>query len=361
MRGGAIRPGALLVSPVFFGSIALLLLNDRVLKAAWPGLVTGKLSDVAGVAMVAILLAALLRRRGLAFGLTTMSFTLLKVVPVSAVWAAPILGGITRRDPTDLVVLLTLVPLWRWIGDRQIVGFVAPTDRDLGRWTVPLQVALVGAAVFATSATSSDCGLGGVSTLGVDGDRVLAQAGFDTFESGDFGRTWSKLSESELSDRFEGIDTEGFWSYSGRECTAAGPCFIGSLANGGVDEGAHPGIVIRLVEGDRTSDLLSVTLAQLDQVESMMPTEACGAVWISDGVGLDSPDGEHVLMPVGTAGVLHRTPDGEWEWAAVGIYGFEPNEVDDEPLGIPVASTADAVPFAWGTWVARAMPVAVIV
>ena len=49
MRGGAIRPGALLVSPVFFGSIALLLLNDHVLKAAWPGLVTGKLSDVAGV------------------------------------------------------------------------------------------------------------------------------------------------------------------------------------------------------------------------------------------------------------------------------------------------------------------------
>jgi hypothetical protein len=36
----------LLASPVFAVSILLLIVNDHVLKAAWPGLVTGKLSDI---------------------------------------------------------------------------------------------------------------------------------------------------------------------------------------------------------------------------------------------------------------------------------------------------------------------------
>lgn len=46
----------LLASPMFVGSIMVLAVNDRVLKHEFPGLVTGKLSDFAGVAMVAIAL-----------------------------------------------------------------------------------------------------------------------------------------------------------------------------------------------------------------------------------------------------------------------------------------------------------------
>lgn len=33
-------------TPVFTGSVAVLALNDHVLKATWPGLITGKLSDL---------------------------------------------------------------------------------------------------------------------------------------------------------------------------------------------------------------------------------------------------------------------------------------------------------------------------
>ena len=40
--GGLLHPAAL-------AAIAVLVLNDHVLKQAWPGLVTGKLSDVAGM------------------------------------------------------------------------------------------------------------------------------------------------------------------------------------------------------------------------------------------------------------------------------------------------------------------------
>ena len=112
------RPGALIASPVFALSIALLLLNDRVLKAAWPGFVTGKLSDVAGVAMVAIGLSALFRHRAAAFAVTAVAFTLLKTLPVVAVLASPVLGGVTLTDPTDVAAIAVLVPLWGWVGRR---------------------------------------------------------------------------------------------------------------------------------------------------------------------------------------------------------------------------------------------------
>lgn len=40
------------------GALSLLIVNDQVLKAAWPGLVTGKLSDVAGLALTPLVLQA---------------------------------------------------------------------------------------------------------------------------------------------------------------------------------------------------------------------------------------------------------------------------------------------------------------
>ena len=48
--------------PLTVGATAVLLLNDHVFKQAWPGLVTGKLSDVAGLVVAPPVL-------GLLFGL----------------------------------------------------------------------------------------------------------------------------------------------------------------------------------------------------------------------------------------------------------------------------------------------------
>lgn len=93
-----------LLHPVALAAVALLLLNDHVLKAAWPGPVTGKLSDVAGLAFFPILLLsawevleAIARRWRrptrrallLAVGLTAAGFALVKTVP----WAAGAFGG----------------------------------------------------------------------------------------------------------------------------------------------------------------------------------------------------------------------------------------------------------------------------
>jgi hypothetical protein len=47
-----------LVAPVTIAAIAVLVVNDHVLKAAFPGWWTGKLSDVAGLAFFPLLLAS---------------------------------------------------------------------------------------------------------------------------------------------------------------------------------------------------------------------------------------------------------------------------------------------------------------
>lgn len=53
------RPSAL--PPIALVAVALLVVNDHYLKQAFPGFVTGKLSDVAGMVFFPLLLRALLR------------------------------------------------------------------------------------------------------------------------------------------------------------------------------------------------------------------------------------------------------------------------------------------------------------
>ena len=50
--------GGRVLHPVVLTALAIWLLNDHVLKARWPGAVTGKLSDVAGLVAFPVLLAA---------------------------------------------------------------------------------------------------------------------------------------------------------------------------------------------------------------------------------------------------------------------------------------------------------------
>jgi hypothetical protein len=117
MRGRA----AVYVHPVALGALALLLLNDHLLKARWPGAVTGKVSDVAGPVVVAALLGSLARslsswRRAeaIAWWAVAAAFVVLKVWAPAASVAAPLLGGGgVVRDPYDLLGLLALPLAWR--------------------------------------------------------------------------------------------------------------------------------------------------------------------------------------------------------------------------------------------------------
>ncbi|HEY8375062.1 MAG TPA: hypothetical protein VIK91_01180, partial [Nannocystis sp.] len=121
----ALRPARALLSPVWLGALAVLGINDHLLKGAGvlPGVVTGKLSDLAGMLVAPALLAALLgvkTRRGLlychiAVGLV---FALINVSPACAdawSWLMSLVGfpwAITV-DPTDLLALPALALGWR--------------------------------------------------------------------------------------------------------------------------------------------------------------------------------------------------------------------------------------------------------
>lgn len=60
MRGTRVVPipGDGLLHPIVAAAVAVLLVNDHVLKAAFPGLVTGKLSDLAGLLFFPLLIVA---------------------------------------------------------------------------------------------------------------------------------------------------------------------------------------------------------------------------------------------------------------------------------------------------------------
>ena len=136
-----------LLQPLALGAIAVLLLNDHVFKAVAPGLVTGKLSDVAGLVFFPLLLVAVaelaLARAGrwrgpdvrlvtVAVAATGIGFAAVKLLPGAetlyeqvlgiAQWPVRLLAGLIpgggaaggpvpvdlTRDPTDLVALAAL-------------------------------------------------------------------------------------------------------------------------------------------------------------------------------------------------------------------------------------------------------------
>ncbi len=135
---------AALLHPIVLTAIALLVINDHVLKGAAPGVLTGKLSDVAGMVFFPIFLAALLelfgaRHRRLVLGCaiaTGIVFAATKTIPPAAEayriglgaiqWPFRALLSIVRgdgvpalarvamtMDPTDLIALPALsVPVW---------------------------------------------------------------------------------------------------------------------------------------------------------------------------------------------------------------------------------------------------------
>ena len=120
-----------LASPVSVVGLQVLVLNDHVLKQAWPGVVTGKLSDVAGLVVAPLLLTVGLAAVGLrrpctwACALTAAGFTAVKVSTAAAAvvggwWSLTGFPTVMRADPTDLLAL-PAVPL-AWLGTAGSVG-----------------------------------------------------------------------------------------------------------------------------------------------------------------------------------------------------------------------------------------------
>ncbi|MFT4978333.1 MAG: hypothetical protein ACI8S6_004241 [Myxococcota bacterium] len=114
-----------LLHPATLFAMALLAVNDHWAKHALTGVVTGKLSDFAGLVFFPLLLellplGAARQRRRLAVLATGLGFALVKTMPaVTASWNE-VFGAVYRSagwaqsarlvcDPTDLIALFALV------------------------------------------------------------------------------------------------------------------------------------------------------------------------------------------------------------------------------------------------------------
>jgi hypothetical protein len=200
---------AWLVHPVTLAATALLILNDHLLKAADPGLLTGKLSDIAGLVMapptVAVPLAVLLPRvrpvrvAAAAVALIGLGFVAVKASPhaagyASAAWS--LVNGPSRisADITDLVALPALGLAWlTWL-----TATARPARSRLARLVATLVVLpTAGMAMAATSAAVYDDAIAitqwhGAIVVGV-GNAYFKQRGSDRhwMSSTDGGLTFS--------------------------------------------------------------------------------------------------------------------------------------------------------------------------
>lgn len=204
--------------PWFFVAVAVLALNDHVLKAAFPGWVSGKLSDFAGLVVVATL-ASVLVGPGWGTVLAGLAFVALKTVPGVAEATAPLLGGgVTLRDPTDLAALAALPVLWLTLTrDR-----ADQRERTRRGWQV---IGLV-AAGLATTATSSSW-VAGVHDVGFVDGAFLAEVHLEDrggaiwLRSADGGVTWSRTTSA-------GVKTEPSTPQVGKagiQCAHDGVCY----------------------------------------------------------------------------------------------------------------------------------------
>ena len=121
---------ACLRHPLTLLSIAVLLVNDQVLKIYSPSWLTGKLSDFTGLFffpfIVAVGLSLLLRKTNsanrfigqIAFSIVAIWFFLLKTFPPANSFtshiASQLIGSPSQfiLDPTDLLALITMLPAW---------------------------------------------------------------------------------------------------------------------------------------------------------------------------------------------------------------------------------------------------------
>ena len=184
-----------LLHPVAIGAILVLLLNDQLLKRAWPGVVTGKLSDVAGLVFAPLLVVAAAelvasatgrwrapsgRALTAAVALVGLAFAAIKLLPeAEAAWEAalgvvqwpasalgdlvsgrgipPIRPVVATPDATDLVAIPAVwlahaIGLGRVrgaAGDRagSLAGSLAATRT--GTWWYELTVAALSVTMLA--------------------------------------------------------------------------------------------------------------------------------------------------------------------------------------------------------------------
>ncbi|MBN1371706.1 MAG: hypothetical protein JW987_07170 [Anaerolineaceae bacterium] len=307
--------------PISWMSIGLLLVNDHLLKGLFPGVITGKLSDFAGLFFFPFLVAlglAMLTSRwklnprrlgGLAFLVTGLLFVLIKVFPpinlaaetwLSAVYGRPIA---VAPDPGDLLALLALVPAWRlWL---------CPPEVNRKR-TAALALGMASLACLATAPAMMDAGIYHFAVKPEDSSLVTWTCN-GSYVSLDGGYTWAEQGEGWQAGEIERSEPEipTQWDLADPNDSRVVYRFVPGQSISRSQDGG-----LAWEEEFRSTPL---TEGQQDYYTSI--TFAC-ITTLQQGPlnAVFDPKTQNLVIGMGHEGVLVRSPEGGYTWAAVDKY-----------------------------------------
>ena len=320
-----------LASPGFVFALVVLVLNDHVLKAAYPGWITGKLSDVAGLVVAPLLLGVLLtawrvpRPMPVAIALTGIGFTIVKAsiagaTAVSAVWS---LTGVPTQMRADLSDLLALPALYGALlihrESRSTLPFGWRRTVAIATGTAMLPVAVL--ATAATNCSETDRVMRPALVAGSFNDapsrfetRAVVEVNWDwRFQVDRNGRV-SRLSAVDAN-RVTRLDPFG----SGRTCDNAGRCWrIGDSSERRVDLSLDGGTTWQadlVVSDDEAEDAVR-------DVQTGCGQEASAD--LDELVVLGNGDRAIVVVGANSGGIVVRDRDGEWELLTLDELGALP-------------------------------------
>ncbi|RDI17103.1 hypothetical protein [Lentzea flaviverrucosa] len=311
--------------PLTVGATAVLLLNDHVFKQAWPGLVTGKLSDVAGLVVAPAVLALLsgLFRAGhigaaAATLLTGAGFAWVKLTRTgaevaSAAWSVVNGPSVVLADPSDLIALPALGLAW-WAWRRSAAAPPLP-DRPAHRLRVVLAMPFAVLAIAATSPPSTR--IPSVDSVQVVGGQVVIEVDERLYGSGSGVGDWTLLPETPTGQVPERQQVEACVPDDTAHCYRV---HGGDLDLGSVEATPRGG---RLLGVDETTDggrtwhtAWEVPAARWLFVKRQHPFPG-GIERVSKLASVDVqvravPGGHEVIVANGVEGLAVRGADGAW-------------------------------------------------
>jgi hypothetical protein len=302
-------------------ALVVLVLNDHVLKQAWPGWVTGKLSDVAGLVVAPLLLAAVLalvrvpRAMPVSLAATGAGFVLCKTSTfgaevTSTVWSLFGTPTMIRADVTDLLALPALYAAWR------IHRTVAAAVGGDWRRTVAVAVgtALLPVGVLATSATSCGEWRGYTGVAVLEGDFPGTPHEEEVRLGGDDDNGWLTIdADGRFAEPGVQVDGPGLWQGQRTRTCVAGRCW--RLEGDSVESS---------VDGRSWSREGTLTEADRATIVEQEGDEECGdplPVRPVDIAAAELGGGVQVIVALERGGIWRRNIDGTWTVLTIDTLG----------------------------------------
>ena len=221
-----------------------------------------------------------------------LAFVALKTVPGVAEVVAPLLGGgVTLRDPSDLIALAALPPLWWLLRSKP------DPARTRRGW---IAVGLI-AGVLATTATQprNEDALRGIAYHDGAFFVILStqNSAEEVFRSGDGGRTWTGAPAYRYSGKLDTMHAA---------CAPGGTCYRISVSeNGGCS-------IERGREGAWTSD-------------GPVPQGCPEWRWIA----VSDDDARSAVTAAGAEGIAYRDSAGQWTYVDIMEIARGPKSLQD--------------------------------